>query len=326
MRSDSYRSQAVARGFTLVELLVVIAIIGILIALLLPAIQAAREAARRSQCQNNVKQVSTAFYNYDSQHKEYPPSRKRTPAYTSWAPYVLPFIEEQSLKDRYNFKLHWFDAGNRDVVTTEIIVFHCPSAPRNGLHSGTKNDKELGITYSWEAATTDYTPIGAIKEELIGPGLIEPIQDVRAPMTKMLGPNKASEPADKTRVPYVKNRIKDIIDGSSHTILLVEMAGAPNYWIAKQEMVPDVMVDHAAGWADFGNTMDSEGSTFDGLVKNGPCAINCTNRKNVYAFHVGGANLGFADGSVRFVRDDVEMRTYGALVSRAGQEVIVGEY
>jgi hypothetical protein len=142
----------------------------------------------------------------------------------------------------------------------------------------------------------------------------------------MLGPTKASEPADKTRVPYVKNRVKDILDGTSHTILFVEMAGAPDYWIANYEQVPDAMVDHAAGWADFGNTMDSEGSSPDGLLKHGPCAINCTNRKNVYAFHPQGANLGYADSSVRFVRDDVEMRTYGALVSRAGGELITGEF
>ena len=205
-------------GFTLVELLVVIAIIGVLVALLLPAVQAARETARRSQCQNNLKQISLGFYNYDSAHGEYPPSRMRQPATAGCFPYVLPYIEQDNLHQSYNFNVHWFDMANRTSIKTSVKTFLCPTAPRNGFHSGTKVDKELGISYSWEAAVTDYMAVGAIKEELITLGLIDPITDVRGAMTKMLGPNKASEPADKSSVPYVTNRVVDIVDGTSNTI------------------------------------------------------------------------------------------------------------
>lgn len=312
-------------AFTLIELLVVIAIIAILIGLLLPAVQKVRDAAARMTCQNNLKQLSLAFYNYDSSYGEYPPSRKRTPAYTGSYPYVLPYIEQDNLFRTYNFNIHWFDMANRSTIKTEVKTFLCPSTPRNGFHSGTKADKELGITYSWEAAVTDYMAVGAIKEELITLGLIDPIGDVRGAMTKMLGPNKASEPADKSSVPYVKNRVADITDGTSNTILIVEMAGGPNLYVANRRNT-GTMSNHPLGWADFGNVMDVEGSTYDGLTKNGPCAINCTNQKNVYSFHTGGANVGFADGSVRFIREGINMRTVGALVSRAGGEVVSDDY
>ncbi|GAB6187757.1 DUF1559 family PulG-like putative transporter [Thermopirellula anaerolimosa] len=318
-----YRSRrpACRLGFTLIELLVVIAIIGVLIGLLLPAVQASREAARRAHCQNNQKQISLAFYNYDSAHGEYPPSRKRVPAYVGCYPFVLPYMEQGNLFDAYNFDVHWFDDRNRDVIKTEVPTFLCPSAPRDGFHRGTKVDKELQMTISWEAAVTDYMPVGAVKEELMSLGLMDPIGDVRGAMTKMLGPNKASEPADKSSVPYVRNRVADITDGTSNTILIVESAGGPNHYVARGRKTGAVSA-HPSGWADFGNVTDIEGSTYDGLTKNGPCAVNCTNQKNIYSFHPGGANVGLADGSVRFLREDVSMRVVGALVSRAGNEAV----
>jgi prepilin-type N-terminal cleavage/methylation domain-containing protein/prepilin-type processing-associated H-X9-DG protein len=319
------RSQRNREAFTLIELLVVIAIIAILIGLLLPAVQKVRDAAARMTCQNNLKQLSLAFYNYDSSYGEYPPSRKRTPATVGCYPFVLPYIEQDNLHRAYNFNLHWFDMGNRPVIKTEVKTFLCPSSPRNGFHSGTKVDKELGMTISWEAAVTDYMAVGAIKEELITLGLIDPIVDVRGAMTKMLGPNKASEPADKSSVPYVRNRVADITDGTSNTILIVESAGGPNHYIAHRRNT-GAMSNQPSGWADFGNVTDIEGSTYDGLIKNGPCAVNCTNQKNIYGFHTSGANVGFADGSVRFLREGVSMRIVGALVSRAGGEVIPGDY
>jgi prepilin-type processing-associated H-X9-DG protein len=276
-------------------------------------------------CQNNLKQLSLAFYNYDSAMGEYPPSRKRFPATAGCFPYVLPYIEQENLYRAYNFNIHWFDMANRTTVKTEVKTFYCPSTPRNGFHSGTKVDKELGISYSWEAAVTDYMAIGAIKEELIALGLIDPITDVRGAMTKMLGPNKASEPADKSSVSYVRNRVADITDGTSNTLLIVESAGGPNRYVANRRNTGE-MSSQPSGWADFGNVTDIEGSTFDGLTKFGPCAVNCTNQKGVYSFHTSGANVGFADGSVRFIREGIGMRIVGALVSRAGGEVTPGDF
>src|SRR3712207_657406 len=112
------------RAFTLVELLVVIAIIGVLVALLLPAVQAAREAARRSWCQNNVKQLVGGMLLFESAKKEYPAGIE--PGYTtpadknhmhSWVPYVLPYIEQQGLHAKHRFDKHWDDATTNRLIT-----------------------------------------------------------------------------------------------------------------------------------------------------------------------------------------------------------------
>src|SRR5262245_11796454 len=132
------------RGFTLVELLVVIAIIGILVALLLPAIQSAREAARRSQCINNLKQLGVAFQNYHDTHKQLPLGNHSC-CWGTWQMSILPFIEEQQLGDLYQFlpknatfhdPAYGYDRRdlsknppirNLDVTSTRIATLTCPS-------------------------------------------------------------------------------------------------------------------------------------------------------------------------------------------------------
>src|SRR5262245_49008898 len=144
------------RGFTLVELLVVIAIIGILVALLLPAIQAAREAARRAQCVNNLKQLGVAFQNYHDTHKRLPIG-----AYSccngTWQMYILPFIEEQQLADLYTYlpkdhpafeitsPLYAYDSvNNRRVTGARISTLTCPSdEPQVTTEPGTTS----GLTF-----------------------------------------------------------------------------------------------------------------------------------------------------------------------------------
>src|SRR5690348_9095455 len=127
-------------AFTLVELLVVIAIIGILVALLLPAIQAAREAARRGSCQNNIRQLGLVVNNYVDAKKYFPSSVR--PAGSTTLPriagltFMLPFFEEGAKFDRYDTKLNWYDTTvnskggvNKDIVNNRIAVLQCPSAP-----------------------------------------------------------------------------------------------------------------------------------------------------------------------------------------------------
>ena len=124
----SFTRRSASRGFTLVELLVVIAIIGILVALLLPAVQAAREAARRMSCSNNMKQVALACHNYMDTHKEFPPPYDRSPE-TNIIANILPYMEQQQIADIYDYDLDWDHANNRQAVETEIAMVRCPTAP-----------------------------------------------------------------------------------------------------------------------------------------------------------------------------------------------------
>src|SRR5690348_5232660 len=120
-----------ARGFTLVELLVVIAIIGILVALLLPAIQAAREAARRSQCQNNLKQIGLAVQSHLDAHRAFPMGRNRFDQFAvSWAFFLLPYMEETTLYNSWNKNAKSFDPTNDATMRTPIEALACPSRRR----------------------------------------------------------------------------------------------------------------------------------------------------------------------------------------------------
>src|SRR5262245_15791655 len=122
-------------AFTLVELLVVIAIIGILVALLLPAVQSAREAARRMQCGNNLKQLGLALLNYESSRGVFPfgcggtSGGARYAQTGTWAAFILPQLEQQNLFDTFDFKRHMNDPANQKAVSTIVPGFICPSDP-----------------------------------------------------------------------------------------------------------------------------------------------------------------------------------------------------
>jgi prepilin-type N-terminal cleavage/methylation domain-containing protein len=121
------------RAFTLVELLVVIAIIGVLVALLLPAVQAAREAARRIKCANNLKQIGLGLHNYESTYQSLPWGNAYKSGYVpgspSWAASILPFIEAQNHYERFNFSITMDQPANAVAVTTSVPTYICPTDP-----------------------------------------------------------------------------------------------------------------------------------------------------------------------------------------------------
>ncbi len=318
-------------GFTLVELLVVIAIIGILVALLLPAVQAAREAARRSQCVNNLKQWGLAVQNHHDAKKTVPVSAR--PVGLTNAPrigafiHMLPYIEAGTVHRIYNQKENWYHTINRTAVNTEIPVMRCPSTPEaasrlDGLPEGSPWTDGIGTC-------VDYAPVNWVDKRLQDAGLV----DVIASGENIPGIMEYNNP---------KVSFKDVTDGLSNTVLMGETAGRP--FLYRRDIVVSSDLTQArvngGGWPRPASDMAIDGSSQDGTTDVGPCAINCTNgidfaqtayphpyystfgSSEPYAFHSGINNQAFGDGSVRAIRADIDIREYARLVTRAGEEQV----
>jgi prepilin-type N-terminal cleavage/methylation domain-containing protein/prepilin-type processing-associated H-X9-DG protein len=297
-------------AFTLIELLVVIAIIGVLIALLLPAVQKVREAASRMACSNNLKQLALACHNFENARGGFPPIYLAGNQ-PGWVTAVLPYIEQDNLARLWPSGLDpngtdWQSPEFKDVVSTPIKVQICPSSPVGGSVLGPAD----GFTFT--AATADYAATASftatLYAELYPPG----IADTTAPMqVGMLG------------------RIAGVTDGTSNTILLVEMSGRPWWYLPnKQRSTSTVNNPRTYGFGFWAHNNAHNISTFlaDGSDIGTACAVNCSNQFGVYSFHPSGANVAFADGSVRMLSSSISPATLAALITRAGGEVIHGEY
>jgi len=302
-------------GFTLVELLVVIGIIGILIALLLPAVQMAREAARSASCRNNLKQLGVALQNYHDVHGTFPPGAIWGPRRHSWVPFMLPQIEQEALYNQYRWNIHWSHPSNQAVVRSHLQVLHCPSTPGG-------KDRMVTIANGITASTTDYAPPLWVCSRLVQVGQIPQMSDRRGVMTDFRGA-----------------RMSEILDGTSNTLTITEDAGRPEFWVSGGRGPanntpggggPGCPANFpvrngrvlGAGWADPNNGIPLHGFRSDGLRSPGSCAINCTNNNEAFSFHPAGINAVFADGGVRFISEDADIRVYAALITRAGGEVV----
>ena len=332
------------RAFTLIELLVVIAIIGVLIGLLLPAVQAAREAARRMQCTNNLKQLGLAMHNYHDVQGTFPIGRMGEnytyPAYVSpnpnrrtWGLSILPHLEQGAIFAAVNFSLSYYEPANTTVLRTEVSTFHCPTDPNT-------NEMELGSPTAGVNLKERYKGNYMVNwgnmhfnqsDTANGKGGVH--WNYPNPFVGPLGDTVAFGGAPFSG--NVSRSVASITDGTSNTLLMAEVVVCKDRSDnSTEDLRGDFFNDDQCGAVFMAYTApnskvpDQLGYCTYPLGVNPPCkAVNTKTPTFVAArsLHPGGVNALLADGSVRFFKDSISLPTWRALSTSMGGEVLSAE-
>lgn len=320
------------RAFTLVELLVVISIIGILVAVLLPAVQAAREAARRMSCSNNLKQLGLALHNYETTHRVFPPSRIATtnPIFQqSWLMMILSEIEQTASFANYNKNISWFEQQNTPITTQKISTYKCPSAIEQRELPPSSFYVNIGVNYGQPVfGYSDYGSVNAIRNSaFVSNGL--PSLGSREVMGAL------------GRGPFGV-KLASISDGLSNTVCVSEDAGRPTMFISgkrsanPRSSIPNVFATFDGwAWADINGGFSIDGSNINGMQNSttssggttivGNCNINCTNDSEIYSFHSEGCLMLRCDGSVHYASKNINGQSFIALLTRDFADITIEE-
>jgi prepilin-type N-terminal cleavage/methylation domain-containing protein len=298
------------KGFTLIELLVVIAIIAVLIALLLPAVQQAREAARRSQCKNNLKQWGLAMHNYHDTVNCFPFAAMSATRRT-WVPGLWPYVEQTPLYNAYNFNQPFYVAPNcvanstTGINATKVPLYYCPSNPGAQNWTADSNYRARGhYVVCWGAGYASNN-VGTTKA--------------------IFGFNNG------TGIAY-SSRMSNITDGLSNTMLIAEILSAMGD--SNPDSRGDFINDDTSYFAFAFTTVNTPNTTVPDSISgcgsstpipNAPCDNGGNKSQSARSQHTGGVHTLLGDGSVRFVSSNINLTTWQSLGTANGSE-IVGDF
>lgn len=321
------------RGFTLIELLVVIAIIAVLIALLLPAVQQAREAARRTQCKNNLKQIGIALHSYHDAFQILPITYSNGlvssfGAYATTAPSrtwlfgILPYIDQSALFNSFNANVGFADGANLPWAQTPVKTFLCLSDPGSGrgvLSSRTQYDSTgdsffgstpmavtnyLGVTgCNWGGFTT----VSGSTASLGGDAAIHFSIPTGRSANSENGMDLGNGWCGRGITSPLRTRIRDVSDGTSNTTAVGECLPA------KQDF---------AVWAYFYGVFGTQAYPLNYVIKNNIPAYSYANVMNFNSAHVGGGHFLLLDGSSRFVSENIDLTLYRAIATINAKETV----
>ena len=321
------------RGISMVELLVSIGVVAIIVAIALPAVQSARESVRRLQCQNNTRQMLIAVQSHHTAHGTLPsfyngsaltyPLREWDLFHMhSWRVPLLPFIEQTSLKEQIAWDHLATAPENSAVAQTVVPTFICPSGgDATQMGWGLKHDGNLGVFPDVPEADRYYV----VRSDYDAMAGIQVLPDPFPANSNSLSVEYVrwgiwGWPVFDTRTTsgsrllrYRQGKFRDVRDGLSNTIAIVERSGKPIDLLNGKPNVtsgdPNAHYPGQVGW--------SASNTFFWSINRNDIGVNESNSVGMFSFHAGGANIGIADGSVRFLSDSTDFDTLVKLYGRS---------